>query len=336
MTTAPDFAAVSHPLRTVQPSTARETIMDTLFDVDEQHKASTVDLFGSPLDRGYDLVQDDPTRDYTALVDSDRSAVVCGDATAVLSRVPTGCVRTVVTSPPYWGLRDYANPDQIGLEETVFDYVDRLVSVFEQVRRVLAQDGTMWLNIGDSYTSGNRNYRDADPRNAARGLDYRPPTPEGMKPKDLIGVPWMLAFALRDAGWYLRTDIVWNKPNGQPESVRDRPTRSHEFLFLLTKSEKYYFDVDGVQGPNGRRNRSVWDINTVPMPEAHDASFPPELVYSCLAHGSERGDLILDPFLGSGTTALVAGGTGRRFLGVELNPEYVAIARRRLGVKVAD
>lgn len=161
-------------------------------------------------------------------------------------------------------------------------------------------------------------------------MNVRPPTPEGLKAKDLIGVPWRLAFALQEAGWYLRADIVWNKPNCQPESVKDRPTRSHEMLFLFSKSERYHYDPDAVRGPNGRNLRSVWDINTVAFKEAHFATFPPALVEPCLALGSKEGDLVLDPFLGSGTTAELALRMGRRFLGVELNPEYAAIARRRL------
>ena len=161
-------------------------------------------------------------------------------------------------------------------------------------------------------------------------MNVRPPTPDGLKPKDLIGVPWRLAFALQAAGWYLRADIVWNKPNCQPESVKDRPTRSHEMLFLFSKSEQYHYDPSAIRGPNGRNLRTVWDINTLPYKEAHFATFPPALVAPCIALGSEPGDLILDPFLGSGTTAAVAQQMGRRFLGIELNPEYVEIAKRRL------
>ncbi|AXV10257.1 Adenine-specific methyltransferase (plasmid) [Euzebya pacifica] len=306
--------------------------MDTLFDLDE---APATDPFDPSVSRPYDLLRHDDGADYAATVTGGGSAVVCGDAERVLAAMPAGCVRAVVTSPPYWGHRDYADPAQIGHEETVFDYIERLADLFEGVRRVLADDGSLWLNIGDSYTSGGRRTRMADRNNAARTIDFRPDTPEGMKPKDLIGVPWMLAFALRERGWYLRTEVVWNKPNGQPESVRDRPTRSHEYLFLLTKSEKYFYDVDAITGPNGRRNRSIWDINTVPLAESHDAAFPPELVYTCLSHSSERGDLVLDPFLGSGTTAMVAGSMARRFFGIELNPEYVSIITRRLAGRAA-
>jgi DNA modification methylase len=320
--------------RTQSVPSGQETPMDmnTLFDPED---AAPVDPFDDTTHRDYDLLRHEQTVEYDKQVATGRSAVVCGDASEILAAMPEGCVRTVVTSPPYWGHRDYDDPAQIGHEETVFAYIDRLVELFEGVRRVLADDGSLWLNIGDSYTSGGRRTRMADRNNAARTIDFRPDTPEGMKPKDLIGVPWMLAFALREAGWYLRTEILWNKPNCQPESVRDRPTRSHEYLFLLTKSQRYHYDVDAVTGPNGRRNRTIWDINTVPLAEHHDAAFPPELVYTCLAHGSERDDLVLDPFLGSGTTAMVAGSMGRRFFGIELNPDYVSIITRRLRGSVA-
>jgi DNA modification methylase len=235
-----------------------------------------------------------------------------------------------VTSPPYWSLRDYRIPGQIGLEARLSDYFASLVAVFEEVRRVLRPDGTLWLNIGDSYTSGGRTWRAPDKKNPVRAMNVRPPTPDGLKPKDLIGVPWRLAFALQAAGWYLRADIVWNKPNCQPESVKDRPTRSHEMLFLFSKSEQYHYDPSAVRGPNGRNVRTVWDIPTQAYPEAHFATFPPALVEPCLALGSEAGDLVLDPFLGSGTIAEVALRMGRRFLGIELNPEYVEIATRRI------
>lgn len=258
------------------------------------------------------------------------SLLVVGDSREVLRHVPADSVRCCVTSPPYWSLRDYQIPGQIGLEVQLHEYFDSLVAVFEEVRRVLTPDGTLWLNIGDSYTSGGRTWRAPDKKNPIRAMNVRPPTPDGLKPKDLIGVPWRLAFALQAAGWYLRADIVWNKPNCQPESVKDRPTRSHEMLFLFSKSEQYHYDPAAVRGPNSRNLRTVWDIPTQPNKEAHFAVFPPALIEPCLALGSEPGDLVLDPFLGSGTTAEVALRMGRRFLGIELNPEYVEIARRRL------
>lgn len=261
---------------------------------------------------------------------STASLLVTGDSREVLRHVPPDCVRCCVTSPPYWSLRDYQIPGQIGLEAQLQNYIDSLVAVFEEVRRVLTPDGTLWLNIGDSYTSGGRTWRAPDKKNPVRAMNVRPPTPDGLKPKDLIGVPWRLAFALQAAGWYLRADIVWSKPNCQPESVKDRPTRSHEMLFLFSKSEQYHYDPAAVRGPNGRNLRTVWDIPTQPYKEAHFAVFPPALIEPCLGLGSESGDLVLDPFLGSGTTAEVAVRMGRRFLGIELNPEYVEIARRRL------
>jgi site-specific DNA-methyltransferase (cytosine-N4-specific) len=259
------------------------------------------------------------------------SLIVLGDSREVLRDLPDNSVRCCVTSPPYWSLRDYDIPGQIGLEAQLDDYFASLVTVFAEVRRVLTPDGTLWLNIGDSYTSGGRTWRATDKKNPVRAMNVRPPTPNGLKPKDLIGVPWRLAFALQAAGWYLRADIVWNKPNCQPESVKDRPTRCHEMLFLFSKSEQYHYIASAVRGPNGRNLRTVWDINTQAFKEAHFATFPPALVERCVALGSHEGDLVLDPFFGSGTTGQVAIGMDRRFLGVELNPEYVAIAVRRVG-----
>jgi DNA modification methylase len=262
----------------------------------------------------------------------DESALILGDALAVMSSMPSESVQTVVTSPPYWSLRDYGIEGQIGLEESVYGFIDTLADLFDQVHRVLRSDGTLWLNIGDSYTSGNRTWRAPDKKNRARAMSLRPPTPEGLKDKDLIGVPWRLALALQDRGWYLRSEIIWRKPNAQPESVRDRPTRDHEQIFLLSKSEKYKYDVTAVTGPNGRRLRTVWDIKTLVNRAAsgHFATYPTELVETCVKLASEPGDVVLDPFLGSGTTALAAGHLGRRFAGIELNPEYFDMARQRL------
>ncbi|HVE46027.1 MAG TPA: site-specific DNA-methyltransferase [Acidimicrobiales bacterium] len=260
------------------------------------------------------------------------SALVCGDATQILAAFPEDSVQTVVTSPPYWSLRNYGIEGQIGLEDSVEGFIKALTRTFDEVRRVLRKDGTLWLNIGDSYTSGGRTWRAPDKKNRARAMDIRPPTPDGLKPKDLIGVPWRLAFGLQAAGWYLRADMIWNKPNAQPESVGDRPTRSHEYVFLLSKSERYFYDVAAVRGPNGRRLRTVWDVKTQAMPEAkgHFATFPPGLIEPCILSASRPGDLILDPFAGSGTTVLVAGRHGRRFVGVELHPEYMSMAQHRL------
>jgi site-specific DNA-methyltransferase (cytosine-N4-specific) len=259
-----------------------------------------------------------------------QSVLAEGDSRAVLASLPDGVFQTCVTSPPYWSLRDYSISGQIGLEASVEDYIRSLVEVFEQVGRVLKNDGTLWLNIGDSYTSGGRTWRAPDKKNRGRAMDIRPPTPDGLKPKDLVGVPWRLAFALQAAGWYLRADIIWNKPNCQPESVKDRPTRSHEYLFLFSKSERYYYDIDAERGPNGRNLRTVWDIPTQACRDAHFATFPLPLTEPCIKIGSRPGDLVLDPFIGSGTTGLAALRTGRRFLGVELNPEYLRIAKQRL------
>lgn len=269
---------------------------------------------------------------YVDLVCSDSadSAIVVGDSRNVLARLPDGVFQTTVTSPPYWSLRDYHIEGQIGLEDSLDAYFAALVEIFEEVRRVTRDDGTLWLNIGDSYTSGGRTWRAPDRKNPVRAMDVRPPTPPGLKPKDLIGVPWRLAFALQAAGWFLRADIVWNKPNCQPESVKDRPTRSHEYVFMFSKSERYVYDHGAVRGPNGRNLRTVWDIHTQPYKDAHFAQFPPALVEPTIALSTRPGNLVLDPFLGSGTSGLTALRLGRRFLGVELNPTYAAIARRRI------
>jgi len=264
------------------------------------------------------------------------SQVIAGDAASVLGRLPAGSCRCCVTSPPYWGLRDYGVPGQIGAEEEPAEYVRKLVAVFAEVRRPLAADGTLWVNVGDSYTSGNRGYRAPDRKNPVRAMSYRARTPEGLKPKDLVGIPWRLAFALRDDGWYLRSDVVWEKPNCMPESVRDRPTRSHEYLFLLARSERYLYRGERLREENGRRRRSVWSIPTEPFPGAHFATFPPALVEPCILAGSDPGDRVLDPFFGSGTVGLVARRLGRRFVGIEINPDYVALARARLAAEGAE
>lgn len=257
-----------------------------------------------------------------------------GDCMDALRGMPDRSVNCVVTSPPYWGLRDYGIEEQIGLEGTMPQFLHRLVAIFAEVRRVLTDDGTLWLNIGDGYTSGNRGYRAPDKKNPARAMDVRPDTPEGLKPKDLIGIPWRLAFALQADGWYLRSDIVWNKPNAMPESVKDRPARSHEFLFMLTKSEKYYYDWQAVREPadgGGLRNRrSVWHVNTKPFAGAHFATFPPDLIEPCILAGCPAGGTVLDPFGGSGTTAGIALAHGRRAVLVELNPEYAGLVPGRV------
>jgi site-specific DNA-methyltransferase (cytosine-N4-specific) len=267
--------------------------------------------------------------------DEPEGRVVRGDALHVLREVPDGVFRCCVTSPPYWGLRDYGVDYQVGAEAKLGHYLHNLTLIFREVRRTLTDDGTLWLNIGDSYTSGGRTWRDTDRKNPARAMSYRPPTPDGLKPKDLIGVPWRVAFALQADGWYLRSDIVWYKPNCQPESVKDRPTRAHEYIFLLSKSERYYYDQEAIReqanaGERLRNRRSVWAVNTEAYPEAHFATFPAALIEPCLRAGAQPGDWVLDPFLGSGTVAAVCLSTQRRYYGIEINPEYVALAEQRL------
>jgi DNA modification methylase len=271
-----------------------------------------------------------------------------------------------VTSPPYFGLRDYGHPGQIGLEPTPEAYIAAMVEVFRCVRDVLADDGTLWLNIGDSYN----NFRSTmGPGQAVHGREKLngKPAPDsrsrgivGLKEKDLIGIPWMLAFALRADGWYLRQDIIWHKPNPMPESVRDRCTKAHEYIFLLSKSQRYFFDgeamrEDAVKGAagslfntgktathqmgrssdaerveDGRRNRrSVWTVATQPYSGAHFATFPPALVEPCILAGSRPADIVLDPFMGSGTTAQVAQQLGRQYIGCELNPQYLSLQHER-------
>lgn len=262
--------------------------------------------------------------------------IVLGDCLKNMKKFNDSQFQACITSPPYWGLRDYEKDGQIGAESTVENYIKRLVLVFREVKRLLKDDGTLWLNIGDAYTSGGRTWRDTDKKNPARAMSYRPQTPKGLKPKDLIGLPWRLAFALQADGWYLRSDIIWYKPNCQPESVKDRPTQSHEYMFLLTKNEKYYYDFEAIKEPttNGKEKknkRTVWSVNTSPFKEAHFAVFPPELVAPCLQAGSKPGDWIIDPFLGSGTVAAVCQAFSRKCVGFELNESYAKIAQKRLG-----
>lgn len=268
--------------------------------------------------------------EHPAVVELHSSALLEGDALIALQHLHEKSVRCVVTSPPYWGLRDYGVPGQIGLESELQQFINRLVGVFAEVRRVLTDDGSLWLNIGDGYTSGNRGWRAPDKKNPARAMEVRPDTPSGLKPKDLLGVPWKLAFALQADGWYLRSDVVWNKPNAMPESVKDRPTRAHEYLFLLTKSERYLYNCDAVREVNGRNRRSVWNVNTQGFSEAHFATFPPALIEPCILASTNPGDFVLDPFFGSGTVGLVCDSLARRYIGIELNPEYIGIAVRRL------
>lgn len=275
-------------------------------------------------------------------------------------------VQTCVTSPPYFGLRDYGHDGQIGLEETPEQYIEAMVEVFRCVKDILADDGTLWLNIGDSYAGSGKGPGKSLNQNHHNMEDVHSKiVPLGCKPKDLIGIPWMLAFALRADGWYLRQDIIWNKPNPMPESVQDRCTKAHEYIFLLSKSPKYYYDhvsikeplkgepevrnknAEGYQadyahgdrfskgervfGANGMANkRSVWTVSTKPYEGAHFAVFPQDLIEPCIMAGAPVNGIVLDPFMGSGTTAQVAQNLGRKYLGCELNPEYKPLQDKRL------
>lgn len=307
-----------------------------------------------------------------------KNQIIIGDARERLRELPDRSVQSVITSPPYFGLRDYGVQGQIGLEGSLDAYIESLVDAFREVRRVLRDDGTVWLNLGDSYanagTSAKRQIPHGDGRttetDAYRHKRIEVPTtkfartiPQGIKPKDLIGVPWRVAFALQAEGWYLRSDIVWAKPNAMPESVKDRPTRSHEFIFLLTKNQRYYYDAEAVKEPSvssdakrsganafrgqramrprgvtpiddtyasTRNRRDVWTIATRAFKGAHFATFPPDLIEPCLLAGTKPGDLVLDPFGGAGTTAVVAQAHGRDYLLIELNPNYAALAKDRI------
>ena len=276
-----------------------------------------------------------------------------------MQSIPDQSIQTCVTSPPYWGLRDYGEGDQIGLEETPEQYVDQMVQVFREVWRVLKDDGTLWLNIGDSY-AGNMSRASNNGRagfgSEREGVFSRMPV--GLKPKDLIGIPWRLAFALQSDGWYLRQDIIWHKPNPMPESVTDRCTKSHEYIFLLSKSRQYFYDHEAIKEPaiyagddrgartDSRRNtkmnsmsgvtgetknkRDVWTVATKPYKGAHFAVMPEALVEPCILAGSAAGDTVLDPFTGSGTVGMVALRHNRNFVGTELNPEYAELAVNRI------
>lgn len=306
-------------------------------------------------------------RQRKAYVTKIRDTIIQGDALEILKQLPDGCVQCCVTSPPYYALRDYGVLGQIGLEKTSQAYIERLVAVFREVRRLLRDDGLLWLNIGDSYAGSGKGGGGSFEH---EGMTHAAGTPltksPGFKPKDLMMIPARVAIALQEDGWYLRSDIIWHKPTAMPEPVRDRPTRAHEYLFLFTKQGRYYYDAQAVLEPavsthpsgNGfkrdarlsyqnadgtargndaqwqvtssRNRRSVWSINTVPYPGAHFAVMPMKLVEPCILAGSRPGDVILDPFMGSGTVALVAKQQGRSYLGVELNPAYVKLAEERL------
>ena len=267
-----------------------------------------------------------------------KDTVLFGDCVETLKQFDEKA-RCCITSPPYYGLRDYGGEDyQIGQEESPEEYIQKLVKVFREGRNNLTEDGTLWLNMGDSYYNYRPGKGQSYPKQSVSKTRQDLPTNsnkrsnklEGLKEKDLIGIPWMLAFALRADGWYLRQDIIWNKPNPMPESVRDRCTKSHEYVFLLSKNQNYYFDVDAIKEPT-RRKRSVWNINKRPYKDAHFAVYPPELIIPCIKAGSEKNDIILDPFMGSGTTAMVAKELGRYYIGCELHEDYGNLIRNRVG-----
>jgi DNA modification methylase len=295
-------------------------------------------------------------------------AILCGDALTVLSEMEDQSVNCCVTSPPYFGLRDYGEDGQLGLERTPEEYVANLVAVFREVHRVLRDDGTLWLNLGDSYNTAGRvghgtrqGYKQGTNRASATGADHCRPSVDGLKEKDLIGIPWMVAFALRADGWYLRSDTIWSKPNPMPESVTDRPTKAHEYVFLMSKSQQYYYDAEAIKEPcvgqnahdttgpgyhapgqspntgsrggNGtktRNRRSVWTVATQPYKGAHFATFPEKLIEPCVLAGCPTNGTVLDPFAGSGTTGAVAKRLGRGFIGIELNPDYIGLCEERI------
>lgn len=267
--------------------------------------------------------------------------ILQGDVIDRLKDIPDQSVNCIVTSPPYYALRDYGVDGQIGLEQTPDEYITKMVEVFSECRRVLRDDGTLWINISDSYNGSGGNHTENHKNDSGfQGkvgprCGGKPKRIDSMKSKDLIGIPWMLAFALRSDGWYLRQDIIWHKPNPMPESVRDRCTKAHEYIFLLSKSHKYYFDSSAVKeqavGSVEKRNRrSVWSVSIKPFKEAHFATFPPDLIEPCILAGCPKGGTVLDPFMGSGTTALVSEKHQRNWIGIELNPEYIEIANNRI------
>jgi len=299
-----------------------------------------------------------------------KDTILFGDCRETLTAFLPQSARMCVTSPPYYGLRDYGGEEkQIGQEQTPEEFVDQLVSVFREVRNVLTDDGTCWVNIGDSYynyrpgkgqalvkQSVSKTKQDLPDKCAKRANKL-----QGLKEKDLIGIPWLFAFAMRKDGWYLRQDIIWHKPNPMPESVRDRCTKSHEYIFLFSKNKKYFYDNEAIKEPakdwgtrdrtNGkyhnhgtglvphsglsksydRKNkRSVWSVTNKPYREAHFATYPPDLIEPCIKAGSEVGDTIIDPFMGSGTSAMVAKSLGRYYLGCELHEDYGNLIQKRI------
>ena len=302
-----------------------------------------------------------------------KDTILFGDCRETLKQFDEKA-RVCVTSPPYYGLRDYGGENnQIGMEQTPEDYVDEMVKVFRLVRDNLTDDGTLWLNIGDSYYNYRKdgNYPKQTVSKTRQDLPTKTPVRgnklKGYKSKDLIGIPWMLAFALRKDGWYLRQDIIWHKPNPMPESVKDRCTKSHEYIFLLSKNKNYYYNNEAIKEPvkqdwgtrdrtNGKyhnegtglqphsgltksytkkNKRSVWSVTNKPYKGAHFATFPPELIEPCIKAGSEVGDIILDPFMGSGTTAMVAKMLDRYYIGCELHEDYGNLIQERVPINVS-
>ena len=260
--------------------------------------------------------------------------ILHGDSRELLSNLVHGSVQSVITSPPYWGLRSYGSKNEIGAEGDINDYLDNISRVFSLVKSLLCDTGTVWLIIGDSYTSGNRTYRDSDKKHSHRAMTTRPKTPMGLKRKDLIGLPWRVAFRLQQDGWYLRSDIIWHKSNPIPESVKDRPHQSHEHIFLLSKAEKYDFDWSALQNSDSTRikcTRNVWTVAVNAGSSGHAAPFPLDLVRPCILSSTRPGDLVLDPFAGSGSVGVACKNFGRSFIGVELIDENVTLARTRLG-----
>ena len=296
----------------------------------------------------------------------DSRKIICGDCLEVLKTMPDESVNCCITSPPYYGLRDYGVDGQIGLEETPDEYIRKLTDVFHEVKRVLKNDGTLWVNIGDTYNGAKTgNTEIIKHKNVAETNEFKKKLWNGCKQKDIIGIPWMLAFSLRADGWYLRQDIIWHKPNPMPEPVKDRCVKSHEYIFLLSKSPQYFFDYEAIQEDaickddrrNGqgriaydgkrtesddknaqrsfvsinekRHKRDVWSVIPSHVKEVHFATYPEELVEPCILAGTQEGGVVLDPFFGSGTTGRVAERLGRKWIGIELNERYVEIAKKR-------
>ena len=261
-----------------------------------------------------------------------------GDAKECLTHVPTNTPQTCVTSPPYWQLRDYGLPDQLGTEPTPEEYVDRLAGVFDEVYRVLRDDGTLWLNLGDTYCGGG-GFSPNSPTNRYRGRQSkaskagRRPVPPGYQSKDLVGIPWMVAFELRRRGWILRCDVIWDKPDAWGNWAHDRPTRSHEYLFLFSKSKKYRYDPEVIREAavmGTKHRRSVWSIPKSRYRGNHSATFPEKLVERCILASTKPNQIVIDPFMGSGTTGVVARRLGRFFTGFDINRDYVKEAMRRI------